>query len=700
MKQLLHISLLSVVLLTLFNQRLLCGTNSNSFESIIPKNLSSSPVPSVSFPSYVYKNGDADIQNVAQYKVIDSLFDAFSYYGLVQSPLVWYPRLNILATITRGAFPSNPNLNIDIAKNCSDAIKIKTSYDVGETWNKDLTVYLDISDNAQLGRPRYPSLGVFSEQQVDDKSTVKFACYAPLTKSIDSSLWNATYFGLVENNALKDPVNDNVNDFSINSKQFMLGSETQLSTLETDDNAYCIAPSSLNPANLKDVTDNERNPFGLLFVDYNNEVSNLRITPDSWSSNRFQPTSIGKRSSVLVGSDSYNKSMYVCTFGYYNTSVTKDTNKTFAVSTSTDFGRTWSEFNACPKSIIDSYALSQGIPKDSLLFDFNWKWDRNKDSSVTTSFDFVCTGDNEFSIVSEVVLNTVNKLPQIVELYFKDNQWGIRKVADITLCSRLDLLTKLITPINKETTGYTSTQKGCEVQIAKTQDLSSVVVKFLETMVYVFPKGLGRFDKDNVPIIPDTVITTDVAMVNRTKNSSTWSTPKNATNSFIFDRITWIPKILPNDLRNVPLLTVQNADQSGSKLDVNIFSQSRLSTLKQSEYEKFKHYITLSSIDFNSLPTYERVLIGVDELPRDVEFKIEPNPANENVTFTICNQNSFNGRIEVSNSLGQIVLFKDITVASDRQAVNIDVSKMLSGNYHCKFLSDFGVITKSFVVIH
>lgn len=668
---------------------LLCGTT----DKINDKN--GTDVPQLKTPALYIKLSNQTILNSANYIIIDSLFDATSYFGRVQSPFVWYPRLNILATITRGAFPSEPNLNIDIAKNCSDAIKIKSSYDLGKTWNKDLTVYLDISQNATLGKPRYPSLSIFSEQLSEDKTTIKYACYAPLVNNPNSNNWNASYFGLVENNYLKDPTNDKVDDFYINNKNFLLGAETQLTSVETGFNGYCIAPGMLTPKVLDEVAKSEQCPLGLIFVDYNNETTNLRVTPEQWAANKFLYIN-NIRPNILVGTDVYNAIAYTCVMGNFAKSLSENSALTFAISKSTDYGRTWSEFNVCPKSVFEAYALTQGIDKDSLIIDYSWKWDTDKDSNAVSSFDFASYGEDEYSIVTEAVLLGTSKPPQIIEVYFKDKQWGIRKVTDCSLVSRSKLFTQFNYSSASGASYNSASNRGCEVQIARTQDNNNLIVKYIESVAYVFPKGIGRRDTLGNPIVPDTVVTTDVAMANKTTGGKSWGFLKNVTNTFKLDKISWIPKVIPNDLTNIPLLTISNKDVSGDVVNNNIDFQQRISTSENLKYELYKQYLMYSSINFNASDNFQNEITNIEQNEINTIYPlVVPNPATDYITLYV-GENDF-GTLEVLNTIGKVV--KSCGTNTLNNYYTIQISDLESGTYYCKLKTDEKILVRSFVVI-
>lgn len=91
----------------------------------------------------------------AAYTVIDSLFNAFSYYGSGQTSVLWDPQTKAFVTIKRGALPPSAQGTSDHGNN----IFILWTTDQGASW-KRIGPVLEGARGvlAPNGAPRYPAI--------------------------------------------------------------------------------------------------------------------------------------------------------------------------------------------------------------------------------------------------------------------------------------------------------------------------------------------------------------------------------------------------------------------------------------------------------------------------------------------------------------------------------------------------------------
>jgi hypothetical protein len=218
------------------------------------------------------------------------------------------------------------------------------------------------------------------------------------------------------------------------------------------------------------------------------------------------------------------------------------------------------------------------------------------------------------------------KWSQIVEIYYDGGQWGIRKISNASQFEDVAFWRQFLSDGYNGANTQSPSQMGNELQIAATADNSKLLVKFLEAKNITVKVG-GQ----------DSVLgTTDVVVAMRDVGSGSWSLVKNATQSNIIDRITWIPKTLPNNLTDIPLITVQAKDQGTNDAERFYWNQLRLATAQSSEYEDFKQYVTASNFTFANLPNWDGITSPVeDDFTEGLSVQAAPNPVSEVVSIAI-----------------------------------------------------------------
>lgn len=88
-------------------------------------------------------------------------------------------------------------------------------------------------------------------------------------------------------------------------------------------------------------------------------------------------------------------------------------------------------------------------------------------------------------------------------------------------------------------------------------------------------------------------------------------------------------------------------------------------------------------------------LLGTEELISDLEISVYPNPARDQITFSMDEASSATWGIEISNNLGQIV--KTVEV-KDKAETTINTQLFESGVYHYSLVLENGIKKGQFVV--
>jgi hypothetical protein len=612
----------------------------------VPVKLSGIPVSPV-------KRNVNSIQAKAEYRVIDSLFNAYSFYGSEQQPLSYEPGTGLFAVIKRGALPATDAPGNPDNSNC---LRLLISGNLGKTWDRPFSLHS--GDINRGGLPRYPSVDVVVPEggKVIDEAVFTFS--APLTKSNGTGTrertWDGSVIGYQANDPTSSAAYDEVGEEAIvNGQPFWWGTECTTASFRSssDDELITCYSVDLIPSDSGNTSPADVNSVGLFRKDFYESAVKPKLTvPAQWASNKFlSVSSASSRTRNHVGMNRDRAgNFYNASFGFF---VANDdsTFRTFGVSKSGDHGKTWGEFNILPQSVFAAYARSLNCDPDSVFFD----WSRSStDPSAgirLTSYAFISYGPDMYSCFTQFyVPESQPSSTHLVECYYNNGQWGIRKVADVSLFENANFWRAF------DNDGSLSpTQMGNELQAAVTADENTIVCKFLEAKYVTFTNESG--DKD-------TILSTDVVLSSRPKSGGQWSIVKNVTQSDIVDRTTWIPTLLPSDLKNIPLITVQTAEKGTTIREQLYESQMRLAS--STVFDLYKQYLTVSNFNVADLPDWNGLTqVSVkdnDALALAIGLVASPNPANEELTVTFENSVG-DAQVSLVNAIGQQVFTSSIS---------------------------------------
>lgn len=675
MRQILHFF---VVLFAGYPSILLAGTNSEARLHPLPQgNDYSIPLSQWDrIPRTQYIPGTRTQQ--AAYTVIDSLFNAFSYYGSGQTPVLWDPQTRAFVTIKRGALPPTTQGSTDHSNN----IFILWTTDQGASW-KRLGPVLESGRGvlAPMGAPRYPAIALlYGDRMINLLDDAAFAYFSPVT---DGTNWIGMAVGLIPTAVGAAPQNtflDKYYDITPDNQEYLHAYGTTVNTTSfsrSTDSVYGFGFTSLFPSPQGSAPTNQNNNLCVIKVDYTGLNQFEPIIPASLRSTNFvDPGSTNSRTNNEVALDiDQDRSLYAGVFGRFNVGGVDTSRVTFGVTKSTDNGKTWTALNVMPISVIEAYATANGADPVQSRFAFSWAWNNDANTRATAAKDFVVLGSDRYSFAGQLMLVSNNQIQAVhyVEAYYDGNQWGIRKIADASLFE-----TNAQWAFQSGDATAAPSQLGCELQLSRTDDYSTVVFKTLEAK-------LVSHSGQDYP-------TTDVVLTKRNVNGQTWDALRNATQSAILDRITWIPKVLPRDLAAIPLLTVQAASREGTEWDYLWTNQFRLAPSSQDptpdEVLRYRQYVTYSKINYGNLPEWTSGSSTPDSRSDDL-LVIAPNPANNDVTFGIPSTiSATGGTIVITDVLGRMA-YEGRTIPGQAYHT-IDVSRFPCGAYHCR-LKGIGV---------
>lgn len=591
------------------------------------------------------------LQNAPQFFVLDSLANAYSYYTTEQNPFMYHSETNTLVTIKRGYTESDAGTTQN-PYNTKNNLFVIASKNLGYDWSQPELVYN--KNSLDYGDARYPSVYPFMYSGV-----LSYGYMAPVSTGTG---WHGFIQGFYTDG---DWFADKIYEFEDdrNDSYVFEGTSNSLIAYEKDDSFFMFGISSVAPPEgTSDLTD--QSGFGYIkSQDLGDWLINV---PEKWNSEIFEPVkyqnadSYKSRYSSTVGLEKRDgDKWYMAACGIFKAGEVQGRSEP-GVSTSEDDGITWSEFNLFPYSLIKQYATSIGCdPDSSVLYYYDWAFNTYKKDS--------------YSFMGFLLGNDIEKKPlkyQIVELNYENNTWSVRKIADHAGYNYI-----LYTAPEAGT--QPTNQMSWEFQLSKTVDNSTIIAKWAQFY-------------DTMDEEADTVIKAgahDVFVSTRIIGEDTWSKPYNVTQTPEYDRITWIPNLVPNDLKDIPLLKLwTNCDPT--KLTASEYYS------KQKDLE-VPQYILMTHFNADPISKVE------SEINYGLEFNgIYPNPANDKIEITISINKYDFYTIDIYDVLGNKMnnVFTGYQSAG-LKAIVYNTEKLNSGTYFCVITSSNGNLTKSFNVV-
>ena len=631
-------SILIITVLTFASQSVM----SQELSAVGPKSAGIEIMPATKF---VNLKQTADKTLAAQFRILDSLQNAYSYFTNAQQPFVYYPGKNLLVTIKRGPQPRTESANT------LDDLYILTSEDWGHNWSAPFEVYNEDENAGNMAR--YPSVYAFEYQ-----GEMAYVYTAPIT---NGSGWYGFINGLYYEGS---PIPSHQKSFDIDGTTYGWGgTDSKITGGESGDDPFGLAVGSLMPAGGLPLskTSSLGKRFSTAFDEWTPSI------PAEWAANKFiEPQPSGSytdslRTSLILSlkKDPVTKDLYFAAIGRF---VAADNPEKWlpAMSKSTDNGTTWSEFEVFPWSIISNYVQNLSINPDAIDIDRG-------------AGDFIQFENGDYSYILNINEDTTKTgtlyseaLHQIVELYKEGNQFGIRPVANTTgyILAYLPA-------------GGAHNQMGDEVMASRTVDGSALLVKWVDFIDAVDENG-------------DTVkhATTDILVSARKKTQTEWSRTKDITESAIYDRITWIPDFIPNDLKDIPVLKLESVPNPNDTPAEAMARQRYLETERQ--------YVMIYNFDADDL-----LVVGVED--KDTEYEIGdvyPNPAYDNVYLNMNLPDNGNMTIDLVDLFGRTVRnVYNGYVNGGFSAMNLELGNQAAGIYFLRINYNGKITTKTINII-
>lgn len=573
------------------------------------------------------------------YRTIDSLANSFSYYTLGQQPISYESLSGVLATIKRGPIGQSNN------------IYIRTSTDMGTTWSAPIG---PLHDATTLGGGRYPSVVPINLQNSANPADLYYYYCFP---TVAGGAFGNFVWGVVD--ATGNPIGPPVNDPGVTPETWETSSKSILSAT----NDVLVTIGTLGNNNL-----------GMRRLDVNTITATSSIPPQ-WAGSVFSvPTGDGRTSTVAGAARDANNTFYLGGYARFPAQETaRRVHPWPGISTSTDKGMTWSEFDILPISKLVDYvnAEGEGANPDSVYFPYS-----AEDFAVTTSGGNGIAHYAVLCIESDSTKGDAPQMRHIVEVTRGPNGWNIRKISDY------------VGYFLYITSTDTASQTDNEVMLSTTADGSRLICKWTDAISYIFSD-----DIDGDQAAPDTMTTMDVFVSVRNASGGTWSPKVNVTETPMLDKIVWMPDEVPNDLSNIPMIGVQTIydPAAGATLLDSIFTQQRLTEIAA--------YVVAFNGDASAAA-------GIDDRSRAVRAGMHlsgptPNPARGRALATFTTPVDGSVIIALHDMQGRLVR----TIVSEHKAAGnygfiIDTDGLPTGSYTYSLTLDGMTLSRALTVTH
>ncbi|ROL55993.1 T9SS C-terminal target domain-containing protein [Bacteroidetes/Chlorobi group bacterium Naka2016] len=584
------------------------------------------PNPALNFDKLL-----SDKPQAVNFQILDSLANAYSYFTESQQPFVYIPEIGQLITIKRGYWDIDKHPEY-IGDNTKNNLFIRYSTDWGMSWSDPMLVYKVESGSQYFNwYARYPSVYAFNYE-----GDIAYVYTAPCT---NGSGWIGFVNGLYYQGSY----------FPSFSKSFTWkdgnrynwgGTDSRIVGGMDNDQPYAMAVGTIMIEGGLPLTLTSH----LGYRRTNDFDKWTEVIPPQWEASKFKvpvSTDDSARTSLIAGFKfAKDGNLYMAAYANFESSPLN--RFFFGVSRSEDLGKTWTDFDIAPPELFDSYLQQFGLST----------------SLITWSLpQFVPLGNDNYSFLVNINEDTTQTfrlyeeaLHQLVEVYKQNGVWGVRKVADLS-----GYVLAYVAPTS-------TNQLGEESQLVATVDGNYLLAKWVDFVDVVVNDTTYRR------------ATNDIFVAARNINSNEWSQAKNITESFDYDRITWVPDKIPNDLKNIPLLKLISIPIEGeSDVDARI-RQRMLDTVPQ--------YVMLGFFDADDI-----IALDVPEQSAPISeisnIKVYPNPASDvgYVEFTTDTQIPLT--ISLYDIYGRKIgdLFKGNTFTGV-QGISFKTSGLASGVYN------------------
>ncbi len=589
----------------------------------------------------------------------------FSLFGLI-TPVVYEP-------ITKSIWLALSNFTSAGTNDLRGMINLYISTNDGTSW-QPRQIYNTLNDVPVLS-----SLGVWNPNNSTDINSLSFFVYSPFArKNISGDFpWAGGLYTIYT-----DGTTYNVDFLYPGNASGYSWSTSKVVSHTTTDGSYAY-----NVGILRNSQTTQYGAYGLASFSLSSFDFLYQGIPPQWGVGKFKQSgnlNSTYNSGMLIDVDN-NGAVYVAVSNFFFPN--EDANERVpGVSKSTDYGQSWSEFEPMPVSVLSDYVQSYGGIIDVGGQKVGLIWAPYHPNA------FVVTGPDEYSFFTRVVIwqsqDSILAF-HIVEMQKQYGIWTVRKVADFNGTPLVIMNDSLGGSL--DSLKFRHSDMGQELQAAKTADGRYLVVKWIDyvnqQVVFNPPftiSGGQRFDN---------LFTTDVFFSYRDVSNYNWNEPINATSDTIYNKVTWIPSLLPS-IEKIPL--IQSFTRQMNYSDV---------THPRNSYPRF---IQQMVVDYAQDVVFSLVNLSPNSVEQEAgttfsfELKdVVPNPVPDYVDIRFVLNTPTNLTLEVFDVLGNRVakLFEGYATEGPH-AVAFNTLKLADGVYYCKLTAEGKTQTKLLNVIH
>jgi len=577
------------------------------------------------------------------------------------------------------------------AGNLSGGSSVFSNSPNAKSWTRS-KIQINIADEIIA----FASIGVANPNNSTNPNDINFVSYIPTYKP------NGTNYSLdggylhISNGtdqSQSDMIRPSVNNSGVDGKW---GVGTSMVGFSNGNDSYVAATNQLFPSE-----NQQYGLFGTFTMDIPNfNLTNSLVPRQWWLDKYFASPSIGSTFNGFTHlSNDADGNLYAAA---YNRFVNDPDNRVPSVSKSTDQGKTWSEFNTMPSKFLSDYVtITLGLPAEASFSSGGF--------SPYTVEGFTAISDNNYSFFFKLAMSSMggnNPLDNyhLVEANFSNGVWKMNKVADLSWTDTPDQITNNVNTGNYQPL-LASSQLGYEIQAARTADGKNIVVKWINTIInpltlstpvtiYITQTNQATGQPETIQQQFTELNTNDIFFAYKDIETNTWSKVINATGDKMYDKGTFIPKLLPS-IKNVGFIKLETRASSYND-GLNLITADPLYTQRVIDRQQF---VRTTSIDLTdealSVETVEPINFEVKL------FDVYPNPSNQgSVQITYSSNEVLSGNIELFDSMGQKVatIYSGI-IEGNLQGLNFNTNNLSTGTYFVTLNAGNKSFTKKFNVI-
>lgn len=617
------------------------------------------PVQTIKLHEGLLDNGktSGDELNLSYRTLTPVISGQFSFYGII-TPIVYDPYSKSIVVAIANYGQSGQDLQGTIT------LYISTNY--GQTWTTR-GIYSKVGEV-----PVLTSIAVMNPTKTSDVNSLSFLAFSPFARKDISGQypWAGGLYTISTQNG-----NESIDFLYPGNLAGYRWWTSRMTSHTTDDGSFAY-----NVGLLTNSETTQYGQYGFSSFSLNDYDFLFQGCPTAWVLSKFRTSTNLQstyNSNMMLDVDN-SGNVYAAVCNYFQPNV-GDHDRVPGVSKSTDYGMSWSEFQPMPLSVLNDYFAVWGGTQGFL-------------ASPYEPNAFVVTGPDQYSVFTRVAIFNGNNLiaAHIIEAMYGGGLWSINKVADWSALSTLAIFDVSSDP-NVVKDSLMRSFLGSELQAAKTEDGNYLVVKWVDYINKAIVINPPVTIADGAQTL-DTLPTNDVFFSYRQKNEFFWSTPQNVTDDTVYNKMTFIPSIVPS-LSKIPLVMEKTrpfTNQTNPRTGYPNFVQQLIVDASQD--------VLYSTVDLLGQP-------GKVENPETTAFYLkeaQPNPAaNEFTEIGFVLNQAMTIKLELFDALGNKVRTMYQGFASPGvHAVVLNTNEIPSGVYYYRLSTDNGVsLTKQLTVV-